>query len=148
MFSTISSRFHQNFWEKNNAEGIVSTLLEQKFLTERLMWTPSKNFCFFRNRLNRKRFSHFSIWDTYTKNFAARFLVIPHCKLEILQPHITLKFSKNKSWVSLSRYRYNCMQYMRLREYMHCLRTQSRFKLCMQLADSVQYVIDVLVREK
>ena len=31
---------------------------------------------------------------------------------------------------------------------MHYLRTQSRFKLCMQLADSVQYVIDVLVREK
>ena len=28
------------------------------------------------------------------------------------------------------------------------LPTQSRFKLCMQLADSVQYVIDVLVREK
>ena len=64
-----------------------------------------------------------------------------------MRPHITLKFFNFKSWVSFSRYRYNCMQYMRLREYMHHLRTRWHFKLCMHFADSVQYVIDDLVQE-
>ena len=39
---------------KKIVEGIVSTLLEQKFLTESLTITPSQNFCFLKNRLNRK----------------------------------------------------------------------------------------------
>ena len=64
-----------------------------------------------------------------------------------MRPHITLKFFNFKSWISFSRYRYNCMQYKRLREYMHHLRTRWHFKLCMHFADSVQYVIDDLVRE-
>ena len=64
-----------------------------------------------------------------------------------MRPHITLKFSNFKSGVSLSRYRYNCIQYMRLREYMHHLRTERRFILCMHFADSVQYVLHDIVRE-
>ena len=64
-----------------------------------------------------------------------------------MRPKIALKFSNFKSWFSLSRYRYNCMQYMWVREYLHHLRTQWRFRLCMHFADSVQYVIDDLVRK-
>ena len=40
------------------------------------------------------------------------------------------------------------MRYMRRMEYMHYLWTQWRVKMCMLFATFVQYVIDVLVREK
>ena len=110
---------------------------------------PKPKLLFFEKQIEWKRGFLILAFKTLTQNTSLQyFSVIPKSKLEVLRPHVSLKFSNFKSWVSLSRYRYNCKQYKRRMEYMHYLRTQSRFKLCMQLADSVQYVIDVLVREK
>ena len=147
MFSTILSRLHRSFWKKIMQKECFNFPWAEIF-NRNSYDNPEPKHLFVEKQIeSKKSFSHFSIWDTYSKTFEARFLVIPNCKLEVLRPHITLKFSKFSSWVSLSRYRYNCMQYMQLREYMHHLRTQRRFKLCMHFADSVQYVIDDIVRE-
>ena len=146
MFSTSRSRFHRKMWIKS---GRHSFNFNRAKVFNRTSYENPKPKLFFEKQIERKRGFLILAFTTFTQKTSQQdFSVIPKSKLEVLRPHITLKFSNFKSWVSLSRYRYNCKQYMRRMEYMHYLRTQSRFKLCMQLADSVQFVIDVLVREK
>ena len=111
---------------------------------------PEPKQLFFEKQIESKKVFLILAYKTRTQKPSVQdFLSYPivNLKLEIVRPHITLKFSNFKSRVSLSRYRYNCMQYMRLREYMHHLRTETSFNLCMQFADSVQFVIHDIVRE-
>ena len=148
MFSTILSRFHRKCWKKCRRHSFIFTRAE---VFNRTSYDNSEpKHLFFEKQIESKKVFHILAYKTRTQKPSVQdFLSYPivNLKLEIVRPHITLKFSNFKSRVSLSRYRYNCMQYMRLREYMHHLRKERRFKLCMQFADSVQYVIHDIVRE-
>ena len=147
MFSISRSRFHRKMWKKSGRHSF--NFNRAKVFNRNSYDHPKPKLLFFEKQIERKRGFLILAFKTLTQKTSQQdFSVLPKSKLEVLRPHITLKFSNFKCWVSLSRYRYNCEQYMRRTEYMHYQQTQSRFKLCMQLADYVQCVIDVLVREK